>query len=464
MSFRINHNISSLNSLRNLSNTENTISKSLERLSSGLRVTRGADDPAGLVISENMRAQITGIRQAIENGETATAMIQTAEGAMNEVHNLLNSIRELALHAANEGSNDSVMLSADQDEIDNAIATINRIADQTQFGTKKLLDGTSGMSGSATDSEVTYLSADENTVAGTYAITITTAAEQAVDTAGTGQTANLAADETVTINGVDINLTSGMTQDQVKAELNNYNSSTGVTVTEDASNQLVFTSDGYGTDNSISVVSDTAAAATSTGIGTTAITDTGVDVAGTIGGLAATGDGLVLTGDDGTAIEGLSISTAHAAGAAGSVTVNDNALVFQVGANSNQTVEIAINSLEATTLGTGVTDNMFNNLSEISVLTSAQAQDAIEVIDEAIQEVSQRRGDLGGFQKNTLESNAKNLAVAEENLVATESIIRDTDFASEMARLTKNQILLQSGTAMLTQANQMPQVVLQLLS
>jgi flagellin len=146
------------------------------------------------------------------------------------------------------------------------------------------------------------------------------------------------------------------------------------------------------------------------------------------------------------------------------VTVNDNALVFQVGANSNQTVEIAINSLESTTLGTGVTDNMFNNLSEISVLTSAQAQDAIEVIDEAIQEVSQRRGDLGGFQKNTLESNAKNLAVAEENLVATESIIRDTDFASEMARLTKNQILLQSGTAMLTQANQMPQVVLQLLS
>jgi len=461
MSFRINHNISSLNSLRNLSNTESTISKSLERLSSGLRVTRGADDPAGLVISQNMRAQIAGIRQAIENGETATSMIQTAEGAMNEVHNLLNSVRELALHAANEGANDSVMLSADQDEIDNAIATINRIADQTQFGNKKLLDGSSGMSGTVTDADVTYLSADESTVEGTYAINITTQAEQAVDTAGTAQTANLAANETVTINGVNIDLTAGMSQDQVKTELNNYNSSTGVTVTE-TGNALVFTSDGYGDDNAISVVSDTAAAADSTGIGTSALTDTGVDVDGTLGGLAATGDGTVLTGEDGTAVEGLSISTAET-GAQGSVTIADNSLVFQVGANQNQTVQIAVNSLAATTLGTGVSDNQFNNLSEISVMTADKAQDAIGIIDEAIQEVSQRRGDLGGFQKNTLESNAKNLAVAEENLVATESVIRDTDFASEMARLTKNQILLQSGTAMLTQANQMPQVVLQLL-
>jgi len=461
MSFRINHNISSLNSLRNLSNTESTISKSLERLSSGLRVTRGADDPAGLVISQNMRAQIAGIRQAIENGETATSMIQTAEGAMNEVHNLLNSVRELALHAANEGANDSVMLSADQDEIDNAIATINRIADQTQFGNKKLLDGSSGMSGTVTDADVTYLSADESTVEGTYAINITTQAEQAVDTAGTAQTANLAANETVTINGVNIDLTAGMSQDQVKTELNNYNSSTGVTVTE-TGNALVCTSDGYGDDNAISVVSDTAAAADSTGIGTSALTDTGVDVDGTLGGLAATGDGTVLTGEDGTAVEGLSISTAET-GAQGSVTIADNSLVFQVGANQNQTVQIAVNSLAATTLGTGVSDNQFNNLSEISVMTADKAQDAIGIIDEAIQEVSQRRGDLGGFQKNTLESNAKNLAVAEENLVATESVIRDTDFASEMARLTKNQILLQSGTAMLTQANQMPQVVLQLL-
>jgi flagellin len=408
-----------------------------------------------------MRAQITGIRQAIENAQTATSMMQTAEGAMNEIHNLLNSIRELALHAANEGANDSVMLSADQDEIDNAIATINRIANQTQFGIKKMLDGSSGISGSISGTNATFISASENTVEGTYNINITTQAEQAIVTAGTAQTGNLAADERVTINGVDIDLTAGMSQDQVKTEINNYNSSTGVTVTENGSDQLVFTSDGYGTDTSISIVSDTAAAATSTGIGTTALTDTGVDIAGDFSGNAATGDGAVLTGDSGTAAEGLAISSTAAT--AGSVTVDDNSLVFQVGANKGQTVTIAINALNSTNIGTQVNDNQFNNLSEIDVMTSDGAQDAIEIIDKAIQQVSAKRGEIGVFQKNTLESSTANLAVSEENLVAAESVIRDTDFAKEMASMTKNQILLQSGTAMLTQANQIPQVVLQLL-
>ena len=463
MSFRINHNLSSINALRNLGKTESVVAKSLERLSSGLRVNRGADDPAGLVISQNMRAQIGGIQQAIENAETATAMVQTAEGAMNEIHNLLNNIRELTIHAANTGANDAVMLSADQDEIDNAIATINRIAAQTQFGTKKLLDGSSGMAGTTTLSTVSFLSATENTVGGTYAIAVTTQAEQAQATAGTGQTANLGADETLTVNGVSIALTAGMTQAQVVTAINNYNSSTQATASV-VGGDLTIATDGYGSGESASVVSTVAAATTSSGVGTTAVTDTGIDIAGTIGGLAATGSGLVLTGDTGLAVEGISVSTALAAGAAGSVTITDNALVFQVGANSGQTVEIALNALTATGLGTSVSGNSFNNLSEISVLTSAGSQDAIDVIDKAIQQVSEKRGELGVFQKNTLESTAANLAIAEENLVAAESLIRDVDFASEMAELTKNQILLQSGTAMLVQANQIPQVVLQLLS
>ncbi|MBN2071821.1 MAG: flagellin [Candidatus Krumholzibacteriota bacterium] len=462
MSFRINHNLSSINALRNLGNTESVVAKSLERLSSGLRVNRGADDPAGLVISQNMRAQISGIQQAIENAETATAMIQTAEGAMNEIHNLLNNIRELTIHAANTGANDSVMLSADQDEIDNAISTINRIAAQAQFGTKKLLDGSSGMSGTVTDSEVTFMDATVDTTEGTYALVVTTAAAQAHATAGTGQTAVLGATETLTVNGVSISLAAGLSQAQVVTEINTYNSSTGATASV-VGGALTITTDGYGSNETASVVSNVAAATTSTGVGTTVITDDGVDIAGTIGGLAATGNGLVLTGDTGLATAGLAISTAHAAGAAGSVTVIDNSLVFQVGANKNQTVTIALNALSASNLGTNVTGNSFNNLGELSVLTAAGAQDSIEIIDQAIQQVSAKRGELGVFQKNTLVSSAANLAIAEENLVAAESIIRDVDFASEMAELTKNQILLQSGTAMLVQANQIPQVVLQLL-
>ncbi|MBN1164706.1 MAG: flagellin [Candidatus Krumholzibacteriota bacterium] len=464
MSFRINHNISSINALRNLSLTESVVAKSLERLSSGLRVNRGADDPAGLVISQNMRAQIGGIQQAVENAETATAMVQTAEGAMNEIHNLLNGIRELAIHAANTGSNDAVMLAADQDEIDNAIATINRIAAQTQFGNKSLLDGSSGVTGTTSLSTVSFMDATDATVAGTYAITVTTAAAQAVTTGGTAQTAVLGQTETLTINGVDIALAAGLTQNQVITQINTYNSSTGVTASDDGSNNLVLTTDAYGSNIDLSAVSNVAAAADTTGIGTTALTEVGVDIAGTIGGLAATGRGTLLTGDSGLAIEGLSISTTLAAGAAGSVTVTNNSLVFQVGANKNQTVTIALNAMASTNIGTGVSGNTFNNISEISVLTQAGAQDAIEIIDKAIQQVSAKRGELGVFQKNTLESTAINLAIAEENLIAAESVIRDVDFAMEMARLTKNQILLQSGTAMLVQANQIPQVVLQLLS
>nr|MBN1164705.1 flagellin [Candidatus Krumholzibacteriota bacterium] len=162
-------------------------------------------------------------------------------------------------------------------------------------------------------------------------------------------------------------------------------------------------------------------------------------------------------------IEGLAVSSTLAAGAAGSVTVVNNSLVFQVGANKNQTVTIALNAMSCSRIGTGVAGNTFANLAEINVTNSADAQDSIEIIDRAIQQVSAKRGELGVFQKNTLESSTANLAIAEENLVAAESVIRDTDFAQEMAELTKNQILLQSGTAMLVQANQIPQVVLKLL-
>ena len=141
MSMRINHNIASLKAWRNLDRADRSLSTSLERLSSGLRINKAADDPAGLSISEKMRAQISGLNQALENNETAISIVQTAEGALTEVHNLLTDMRELALHAANEGANDEDMVNADQDQIESIIDTINRIAETTQFGTLTLLDG-----------------------------------------------------------------------------------------------------------------------------------------------------------------------------------------------------------------------------------------------------------------------------------------------------------------------------------
>jgi len=151
------------------------------------------------------------------------------------------------------------------------------------------------------------------------------------------------------------------------------------------------------------------------------------------------------------------------AGGTETLNVSDQSLVFQVGANKNQTVKISIQDMKASSLGKNVTGNTFSSLSQIDVTTASGAQDALEVIDKAIDDVSNARGTLGAFQKNTLEENAKSLKIANQNLTAAESQIRDTDFAKEMSIFTKNQILLQSGTAMLAQANTIPQVVLQLL-
>ena len=141
MSLRINHNLAALNAHRNLVETNSQLSNSMQRLSSGYRINQGSDDPAGLVISEQFRAQIAGLNRAIDNSEGSISMVQTAEGALTEINNLLISMRELAIHAANEGFNDADQLAADQAEIANAITTIDRIASNTQFGTKKLLDG-----------------------------------------------------------------------------------------------------------------------------------------------------------------------------------------------------------------------------------------------------------------------------------------------------------------------------------
>ncbi len=172
MSLRINHNIAALDAHRNLTLTTRNLSSSMEKLSSGFRINRASDDPAGLVISEQFRAQIAGLNQAISNSEGSINMIQTAEGALNELNNMLISMRELAIHAANEGFNDTAQLEADQAEIDNAISTIDRIAANTQFGTKKLIDGSKANTATITTSNATGVTIKEsNLTTGNHYIT-----------------------------------------------------------------------------------------------------------------------------------------------------------------------------------------------------------------------------------------------------------------------------------------------------
>ncbi len=467
MSLVIANNVTSLNAQNNLNRATSGLARSIERLSSGLKVNRGADGAAALVISEKQRAQIAGLKQAVDNTEKAVALVQTAEGALNEINSLLVKVRSLALDSANSGVNDDDALAANQAEIDNALDTINRIANNTQFGTKKLLDGSAGLSVTTTDSDVTYISSTSQTTGGSYAVAITTAAERANVQNGTAQTGNLAANETLTINGVAVTLNAGLSQAQVISRINEFTGQTGVVAEDNGGNTRLYTQQ-FGSAASISVQSDVAAAATSSGFGTTAVTDSGVNVAGTIGGAAATGVGNVLTSSTGPAT-GLKVQIANATtiasatGAQGNANVTDQALVFQIGANQNQTARVAIARVNPTSLGVGVAGNQFTNLNEISVTNASSAQDAIGVIDAAVDQITNIRGELGAFQGNTLESTANNLRTTLENTINAESVIRDTDFAEEIANFTKQQVLVQAGTSVLSNANQTSQLVLSLL-
>src|SRR5215468_5042405 len=186
MSLRINTNVTALNALRNLDATTGAVSTSIERLSSGLRINTAADDPAGLIISEGLRSQVDGLNQAISNSQDANNLIKTAEGGLTEVNTLLRSIRQLAVHAANTGVNDVNAVQADQTQIKSALDSIDRIASQTQFGTKRLLDGTSGITAAVVDTtNVTgiYIGGTFNgaaTQSGDVSFTINAAATRAV--------------------------------------------------------------------------------------------------------------------------------------------------------------------------------------------------------------------------------------------------------------------------------------------
>jgi flagellin len=434
-------------------------------------VNRGADGPAALVISEKQRAQIAGLNQAIDNADKATSVVQTAEGALNEINSLLIKVRSLALDSANAGVNDDDATAANQAEITNAVETIGRIAANTQFGQKKLLDGSAGVQGISTDADTKVLKATGDTKAGNYDVAITTVGERAVSEAGTAQTAALAADESLVINGVTVTLAAGLNQAGVVSRINEFTAQTGVTAdTNGTGGATRVYSQQYGSSASTSVISTVAAGATSSGFGTTAVTDSGVDIVGTIGGTSFTGQGNVLTATSGNA-KGLKVQLADdssdaaktVTGAQGTVAVTDNSLVFQIGANQNQTAKIAIQSIAPTGLGTGLVGNQFSSLNDINVTSATKAQDSLGVIDEAINEVTNLRGTLGAFQQNTLASTTSNLQATLENTVNAESVIRDTDFATDVANFTKSQVLVQAGSSVLKNANQQPQLALSLL-
>jgi flagellin len=506
MSMRINHNVGALNAHRNLQANQAALGKTLEKLSSGLKINRAADSPASLVISEQMRAQIAGINQAIDNSETAVSLVQTTEANMSEINSLLTSIRQLAIHASNEGVNDEVMLQADQNEIENALETINRIANQAQFGRKKLLDGSNGASGSTTGKNVEFVGAtlatgDSRENGFDVKITQVASKSEIIGTTALTDEIVKAGEQITVIEDGKMAMYTATADDTASTMIQNLRNEierNGLAIDVDLneSSQVVAKHKNYGSDYKFQISSSTSGVLSQEG-GSIETTLAGMDIKGTINGESATGSGQVLTGVKGAkCVDGLAVryygdgvselpaqckvadiedpnaeetevepmEIPEGGVSIGRVFVAQNSMKFQVGANQNQTVGISIKSATSEDLAKGVVNvSGYKSLADIDVTTFQGAQDAIALVDESINQITADRGELGAFQKNTLESNLANLRIQNENLVSSESVIRDVDMAKEMAEFTKNQIKTQSATAMLAQANQLPQNVLGLL-
>ncbi len=478
MSFRVNTNVSAMNALRNLTLTGMEFSKSVSRLSTGLRIVSGADDPAGLIISESFRAQIAGLDQAMQNNQDAVNYAKTAEGALDEVNRLLNDARKLAVAAGNSGTLDAAAIQANQDQLRSIVDSINRIATQTQFGKKKLLDGSAGIVSTVTNAANyaainiggTFGGFSVNS-SGTVTVQVTTAAERAVITGSVDLSANglntIIGAGTFVVNGYTFQTDGTETLQSLLNRFNNASAQTGVTFNFDGTN-VIMTSNEYGSNATISFT-DTAGRLNAAGNAT----DAGVDAVATVtvttsnGATSATftggrnGDsGLRLTDTYGNSI--LLTEQGNATGAAAAVgRIEAGSAQFQIGANAGQTASLSLANMMASELGDDVVSGQ--NLSTISLTSPSDAENALKVIDRAIEQVAELRGKIGNFQRNVLESNLRSLGVARENLAATESSIRDVDVASEIANYTKLQILQQTGLAVLAQANSAPSAVLSLL-
>ncbi|MBT4290274.1 MAG: flagellin [Deltaproteobacteria bacterium] len=504
MTYRVNHNVPAINTHRWMSNNHTGMVKTLEKLSSGQKINRASDGPASLVIAEHLKTQVMGTTQAIDNSEAAVSMIQTAEANLSEVNSLLGNIRQLILHSLNEGAHNDSSLTANQKEIDNAIGNIERIARSAQFGERKLLDGTNGTFGNATGENLKYISASTNTGDSReegFDVKITSAATKTNVLGSTAVTQDiLDAGETLIIieDGKQARYTSN-SDDTADTFIQNFRNAVDqkgikVDVNLDESGKINMTHKLYGSRHGFQVVSSSSGILSEMG-GELRVADKGDDVHGTINGETATGKGQYLSGIDGAkCVEGLTVrytggdsdlippcriadkwvegeeppnelaEIPEGGVSVGRVFVTQNSIKFQIGGNGKQNADIAIGGVLPENIGKGVANvSGFDNLADIDVRNYQGAEDALMLVDQAMQDTLEARGSLGAFQKNSLESNLSNLRIANENLISSESVIRDTDMAKEMATYTKNMIKDNTSAAMFAQANQLPQNVLQLL-
>lgn len=471
---RITSNIPAVIAQRHLRLSQRDLGVSLERLSSGLQINRGSDDPAGLIVSERLRAEIKGLTQAIKNSDRAINVIATTEGALNEVNALLKDIQALIVEAANTGAFSPEETDANQLQIDSAIESIGRIANVTTFAGRKLLDGsldyiTSGIN--------TTLLADVSVLGAKFGsrdfIPVNVRVSQSAQMAQLAFNGTIPLTSAVSINLqgpegiVPLSFPASATTNSMVGMINAQTDATGVTAIA-AGTAVLFQSGGYGSQEFVRVETLHGSAPFQVtdrldgGIKNRAI---GVDALGTINGYSTIGDGLELGLNSFLLDLDVTLDETFGVGST-TFSITGGGSLFQLGprVNTNQQENIGVKAMHPNQLG----NRLAGFLSELGsgqrlALREGEFQNASDVINIVIDQVTTLRGRLGAFERNTLQTNINQLQITIENLTSSESVIRDTDFATETTELTRAQILVQAGTSVLAIANAQQQNVLSLL-
>lgn len=461
---RINHNISAIKANMHLNATNSKMDKSLERLSSGFKINRAADDAAGMAISQKMRTQIAGLEKASNNASDGISVIQTAEGALSEVGAMLQRMRELAVQASN-GTNTESDRKAVQKEIDQLNEEIQRISDTTEFNTKKLLNGDIDRKSYSSDSKVNLVSLSDSVGVGSYEVEVTQLPAQTTATAPAKFAGGVSGK--FCLNGEEVEILDTDTPDQIFEKIRDLGDSMNITVEKNgtAPNQtLKFTSEEFGKDYKIETYCSSTALEDSLGLTGMTVTQ-GKDAQITLKSgfnatatMSSSGKNVTITDQNGISMkievdEKVTIDPGTGTSAAIKIDVlSSGPMMLQIGANEGQTMEVRIPQVTPKTLG----------IDNVNMTTQEGAEKAITQLDSAITEVSAIRAKLGAYQ-NRLEHSIANLDTTGENMTEALSRVEDTDMAEEMAQYTQMQVLSQAGTSMLAQANQRPQTILSLL-
>ncbi len=506
---RINTNPSSMIAQSNLSKNNKTLNTTLERLSTGLRINRGKDDPAGLIASENLRAEKVALGAAISNAERADQIANIAEGGLQEVSNLLTDLRGLITATANGAGLSAEEKQANQLQIDSILQTVDRISDSTNFQGVKLLNGNLDFNTSSVSSNVAdfRINAAKLNAGSTVTVTanVTASAQRGallLDLSGVGITTTGGQLYTIEIAGAngsrEFSFSNGTTTAQAVTAINSFKDVLGLSASINSTSGIQFVSTDFGSDQFVSVKVIDKAGATGGSLkvgGATAaytygspvavangatVRDTGKDIGGTINGVLATGKGRTLRvasdflDTEVTLVAGTTAGQAENLGSTTAFTITGGGATFQLASkvDINGKVALGIQSVAARKIGRAeITDASGTNTRFLADLASGKAGNVVtgnltaaaKIVEEAIRQVSSLRGRLGAFQKNTVGSTISNLNVSLENSSAAESVIRDADFASETANLTRGQILSQAASNSLTLSNSQPQQALALL-